>query len=61
MVPRLDAYCSKHPSSARVYGFKKGQDGKFKSEDIAKAAEQAVMVVFELPPSETSDHSPSVL
>jgi len=55
VVPRLEAYYSKHPSAARLYGFRKGKDGKFNSEDMAKAAEQAVMVVFELP----SDEAPS--
>jgi hypothetical protein len=62
-VPRLEAYCSKHPSSARVYGFRKGDDGRFNSEDIARAAKQVVMVVFELPSgaAPAPDHPPSVL
>ena len=55
VVPRLEAYYSKHPSAARLYGFRRGKDGKFNSEDMAKAAEQAVMVVFEL----TSGEAPS--
>jgi len=52
VVPRLEAYCCKHPSTARLYGFRKGSDGKFNSEDIAKASERSVMVVFELPSRE---------
>jgi hypothetical protein len=61
VVPRLEAYCSKHPSSARLYGLRKGEDGRFNSEDIARAAKQAVMVVFELPSGDAPDHPPSVL
>jgi len=53
LAPRFEAYCCKHPSTARLYGFRKGSDGKFKSEDITKAAEQSVMVVFELPSEKT--------
>jgi len=52
-IPRLEAYWSKHPSAARLYGFRRGKDGKFNGEDIAKAARQAVMVVFELPSRNT--------
>jgi hypothetical protein len=55
IVPRLEAYWSKHPSAARLYGFRRGEDGKFNGEDIAKAARQAVMIAFELP----SVNSPS--
>ena len=49
MVPRLEAYCSKFPGSARLYGLRQGKDGKFSSEEIAEAAKDIVMVVFELP------------
>jgi hypothetical protein len=49
IVPRLEAYWSKHPSAARLYGFRRGEGGKFNGEDIARAARQAIMVVFELP------------
>jgi len=55
IAPRLEAYWAKHPSAARLYGFRRGEDGKFNGEDIAKAAREAVMVVFELP----SDSPPS--
>jgi len=52
VIPRLEAYCSKHSSSARLYGLRKGENGKFNSEDIAKAAGQSVIVVFDLPSGE---------
>ena len=48
IIPRLEAYWAKHPSAARLYGFRRGEDGKFSDEDIAKAAKHAVIVVFEL-------------
>jgi hypothetical protein len=53
MAPRLEAYCSKFPGSARLYGLRQGKDGKFSSEEMAEAAKDIVMVVFGLP-SETS-------
>jgi len=55
IAPRFEAYCCKHPSTAHLYGFRKGSDGKFKSEDIAIVAEQSVMVVFALPSQATPD------
>ena len=51
IVPRLEAYCSRHPSSVRLFGLRREKDGKFNSEDLARAAADVVMVVFELPPS----------
>jgi len=50
IVPRLEAYCSRHSSSVRLFKLRREEDGKFNSEDMAKAAEDVVMVVFELPP-----------
>ena len=51
IVPRLEAYCSRHSSSARIFKLRREKDGKFNSEDLARAAKDVVMVVFELPPS----------
>jgi hypothetical protein len=48
IIPRLEAYCSRHPSLARSYKLRREKDGKFNSEDTARAAEDVVMVVFEL-------------
>jgi hypothetical protein len=50
-ISRLEAYCSRHPSLARSYKLRREKDGKFNSEDIARAAKDVVMVVFERPPS----------
>jgi hypothetical protein len=55
ITPRLEAYWTKHPSAARLYGYRRGEDGKFSSEDLARAAKDAVMVAFELPPGQERD------
>jgi hypothetical protein len=47
---RLVAYCSKFPRLARLHGLGPGKDGRFGGEEMAKAATDVVMVVFELPP-----------
>jgi hypothetical protein len=48
-VPELLAYCSRFPRAASLHGLKPGKDGKFSDEEVARAAEDTVMVVFELP------------
>ena len=49
-VPRLEAYFSRHPFSARISKVRREKDGKLNSEDVARAAESVIMVVFELSP-----------
>jgi hypothetical protein len=49
IVPRLEVYYSRHSSSARLCKLRREKDGRFNGEEMVKAAENTVMVVFELP------------
>jgi len=53
-VQSFAAYCAKHPGAASLSGLKRGKDGTFNSEEMAKAARDAVMVVFDLPPGNSA-------